>query len=578
MSRKSTFILLSIILVCTLVACQTSTPMPATATSTPTVAPSPTATATPTATPTPTATLTPTHTPSPTATFTATPTPEPSITLHLVDAVSGNPVTTASVHLLDTRAYSQTATPDEAGRVIFGQLNAATYTVTISAEGYLAYTGIVEAQSRGAALTVNLQPGTFAVINAATANLRSGPGEVYPVIGKVNQAAVIEVVGKSQDSTWLIARTAEGAEGWIAAKLVTVQGTLDRVSVVAAPPTPTPRPATPTPAATATSAPVAPRPAAPPTGANLLLNPGFEEGSQNWYIDLEPFGPQPAEIITSDQVAVFVHSGQRAALTSLTKPFFYQKVNNVTPGTTYRFGAWVRLWSSVNEDRSVSTNPQPVSAHICINTIGGYQQNASVATCSSPVTIFDTWQYIAVDAVATSDVLGVIVALNVNPNRMRGEAAWDDVYLGISPKAATPTPAATATPAPPSRPAPAAFDGVALRDGMLNAHTQLTQIGGLLDRLTSGQTASCEEFNGYYRALVNSPTYHSIPTDWQNAYNEYIWAVEHGIQVSEPIYALCDRGGGKLTPLNYGVARMGINESLERLGPAINTANSLLGQ
>jgi len=542
------------------------------------IAPLPTATATPTATPTPTATLTPTHTPSPTATFTAT--PEPSITLRIIDEVSGDPVTTASVYLFNTKPYSQTAAADKTGQVTFSGLNAATYTVTVSAEGYLAYTGVVEARSAGETLTVNLKPGVFAVINAATANLRSGPGEVYPVVGKLSKDAVVEVVGQSKDSAWLVVRTAEGDERWIAKALVTLQGTLDRISIAAAPPTPTPRPATATPAATATSAPVAPRPAAPPTGANLLLNPGFEEGSQYWYVELDPLGTQPAEVITNDQVAAFVHSGQRAALTSLTKPYFYQKINNVTPGVTYRFGAWVRLWSSVNEDRNVSTEPQPVSAYICINTIGGYQQDPSVATCSSRVTVFDTWQYIAVDAVATNDFLAVIVALNVwnGPNRMRGEAAWDDAYLGISPKAATPVPAATATPMPPSRPAPVAFDGVALRDSMLNAHSQLTQIGGLLDRLTSGQTASCEEFNGYYRALVSSPTYHSIPTDWQNAYNEYIWAVEHGIQVSEPIYALCDRGGGKLTPLNYGVARMGINESLERLGPAINTANSLLGQ
>mgnify|MGYP005619179289 FL=1 len=112
---------------------------------------------------------------------------------------------------------------------------------------------------------------------------------------------------------------------------------------------------------------------------------------------------------------------------------------------------------------------------------------------------------------------------------------------------------------------------------MLNAHTQLTQIGGLLDRLTSGQPGSCEEFEGYYRVLASSPTYQSVPADWQNIYNEYIWAVEHGSHTSEPIYALCVDGGGELTPLNYGVARMSVNECLARLGPAIDTANALLG-
>lgn len=575
MFRRSASILLSIIIVCTLVACQTSTP--ATPTATPTVPPSPTATTTPTATATPTATPIPTNTPKPTATFTATPTPEPSIILHIIDEVSGDPVSTASVYLFDTETYSQTAAADKAGQVTFSGLNMATYTVTVSADGYLAYTSAVEAQSLGETLTVNLKPGIFAAISAATANLRGGPGEVYPIVGKVNEAAIVEVIGQSKDGAWLVVRTAEGSEGWIAAALVASQSSLDRVSVAAAPPTPTPRPATPTPAATATTAPVAPRPAAPPTGANLLLNPGFEEGVQYWYSE-GANDPLPAAVITAQQLPMSVYSGQRSALTSGGGNFAYQKVN-VTPGVTYRAGAWVRLWSSITEDRNVSTEPQPVWAHICINTIGGYQQFIPETFCSAPVKRFDTWQYIAVDAIATRDILAVVIA--VNPNKwppMRGEAAWDDVSLGISPKAATPVPAATATPAPPSRPAPVAFDGVALRDSMLNAHTQLTQIGGLLDRATSGQTVTCEEFNGYYRALVGSPTYHSIPADWQNAYNEYNWAVEHGKQTSESIYALCTGGGGKLTGLNYGVARMGINESLERLGPAINMANGLLGQ
>ncbi len=575
MSRKIASILFNIILVCTLVACQKPTPVPPTATPTATSTLFPTATATSTAPPTPTATLTPT--PRPTATFTVTPTPEPSIVLQIIDEISGDPVPLASVHLFAAESYSQTTTTDKAGQVTFGGLDAATYTVTVSADGYLAYSSAVEARSGGEPLTFSLKPGAFATVTVKTANLRSGPGEVYPIVGKASEADVVEVIGKSKDGVWLVVRTAEGSESWIAAASVTAQSTLDRVSIAAAPPTPTPRPATATPAATATTQPVAPRPAAPPTGANLLLNPGFEEGVQYWYSESQN-SPVPAKIITAQQLPMSVYSGQSSGLTAGGGSFAYQKVN-VTPGVTYRVGAWVRLWSSITEDRNVSTEPQPVWAHICINTIGGYQQFIPETFCSAPVKVFDTWQYIAVDAIATRDILAVVIA--INPGGwpiLRGEATWDDVYLGISPKAATPVPAATATPAPPSRPAPVAFNGVALRDGMLNAHTQLTQIGGLLDRLTGGQSASCEEFNGYYRALVGSPTYHSIPADWQNVYNEYIWAVEHGIQANEPLYALCDRGGGKLTPLNYGVARMSINESLERLGPAINAANGLLGQ
>jgi hypothetical protein len=51
--------------------------------------------------------------------------------------------------------------------------------------------------------------------------------------------------------------------------------------------------------------------------------------------------------------------------------------------------------------------------------------------------------------------------------------------------------------------------------------------------------------------------------------------VENGRSTNQPIFELCERGGGGITALNYGVARTGINDSLNRLIPAIEAANGL---
>lgn len=150
---------------------------------------------------------------------------------------------------------------------------------------------------------------------------------------------------------------------------------------------------------------------------------------------------------------------------------------------------------------------------------------------------------------------------------------WDDIEFGVSPVVATPIPG---RPAPP---APVAFEANAMRDNMNNARSMLEQMGGLLDRIYRGSTEACSEYDGYYRGLVASAQYDGVPAEWQSVYNEYIFAVENGSNTNQPIFDLCfESGGGGITDLNYGVAREGINNSLNRLIPAIDTANSLLNQ
>ena len=77
--------------------------------------------------------------------------------------------------------------------------------------------------------------------------------------------------------------------------------------------------------------------------------------------------------------------------------------------------------------------------------------------------------------------------------------------------------------------------------------------------------------------MIRSATYTGVPEDWAGIYNDYIFAVENFLATNESIDALCDDGGGVITSLNYGVARTGINDSLNRLIPAIEAANAKLG-
>lgn len=102
-------------------------------------------------------------------------------------------------------------------------------------------------------------------------------------------------------------------------------------------------------------------------------------------------------------------------------------------------------------------------------------------------------------------------------------------------------------------------------------------MGGLLDRLYNGSWESCQEYEGYYRQVMTSPAYHSLPDEWHGVYNEYIFAIEHTTDRNNGVFSLCQAGGGVLTAQAYGDARSSIAESVTRLIPAVQQANALLG-
>ena len=339
------------------------------------------------------------------------------------------------------------------------------------------------------------------------------------------------------------------------------------------PPTATQAPPTEPPVTATTAAPPPAPPRAPaPTGANLLVNPSFESGSSSWF---RPNGNGASfTFYEANGNPQFVHSGQRAPVWG---PFM-QHVPNVTIGTTYRAGVWVKIWSSSGEDRTISENPGDFVARVCISPSGIEDFKPESMVCSSWVRPLDVWQFISVDSVANNSQIVIILqsAFSGENRPAHNEAIFDDATLGTAPTSAT------ATPPPPSsaaaaRPAPIPFDGIGLRDNMTYMRSQIEQMGGVLDRLFNGENGKCSEYQDYYANITRSATYHSVPDAWHGAYNEYIFAVENALATSMPINDLCNSGGGVITPLNYGAARQGINNSIDRLIPAIDLANSLLG-
>jgi len=78
------------------------------------------------------------------------------------------------------------------------------------------------------------------------ANVRSGPGEVYPVIDLLLQGETAAAVGKYDDVTsgrwWMIQRLGAGLNGWVWGGAVTFSGDENSVPFLEAPPTPTETP------------------------------------------------------------------------------------------------------------------------------------------------------------------------------------------------------------------------------------------------------------------------------------------------------------------------------------------------
>jgi hypothetical protein len=111
---------------------------------------------------------------------------------------------------------------------------------------------------------------TPTVATNTVANVRSGPGQVYTVVGNIPQGGTAKVLGKNSDGTWWYIEFAggEGGHAWIAGSVTNATCIPDTLPIIAAPPTPIP----PTPTPTSTFVPTS-TPTQIPTGGGIILVP-----------------------------------------------------------------------------------------------------------------------------------------------------------------------------------------------------------------------------------------------------------------------------------------------------------------
>lgn len=135
-----------------------------------------------------------------------------------------------------TPAPSATAMPTEAPSATAPPVTPVSVTET-SAEPLTATASITPTEA-GNLLTVN-----------QGANVRTGPGVNYPVIGSIKAGDTAPVVGRDAFGGWFVISYSGGfgGQGWISGQVTTYNGDKSQLPVVAAPPPPAPT-ATPKPA------------------------------------------------------------------------------------------------------------------------------------------------------------------------------------------------------------------------------------------------------------------------------------------------------------------------------------------
>lgn len=85
---------------------------------------------------------------------------------------------------------------------------------------------IPTAESCGSQPTIQVQNPT---------NVRKGPGTNYPIVGQLVYLEVRFILGRAADAAWWLILLDDGATGWVADEVVTVQGYIGIIPIVPAP-------------------------------------------------------------------------------------------------------------------------------------------------------------------------------------------------------------------------------------------------------------------------------------------------------------------------------------------------------
>ncbi len=206
-------------------------------------------------------------------------------------------------------------------------------------------------------------------------------------------------------------------------------------------------------------------------GPNLLNNPGFEgqyvpytypdgtrigefhiaAGWNPWFNE----GLRRPEYKPGNYSYNGSASQQYFTSYSVHQAGLWQRVENATPGRTYRFSVAVYVWSSSEGDIYTSVQPGNVNVRVGIDPTGGISPYASTVIWSPFAMFYDQWRVLSVDAVAQSNALTVFVWSQPEFPVLHNDIALDEAYLGeVAP---APAPTQPAAPAVHQAQQPAAF-------------------------------------------------------------------------------------------------------------------------
>ena len=206
-------------------------------------------------------------------------------------------------------------------------------------------------------------------------------------------------------------------------------------------------------------------------GPNLLNNPGFEgqyvpytypdgtrigefhiaAGWNPWFNE----GLRRPEYKPGNYSYNGSASQQYFTSYSVHQAGLWQRVENATPGRTYRFSVAVYVWSSSEGDIYTSVQPGNVNVRVGIDPTGGISPYASTVVWSPFAMFYDQWRVLSVDAVAQSNALTVFVWSQPEFPVLHNDIALDEAYLGEA--APAPAPAQPAAPAAHQAQQPAAL-------------------------------------------------------------------------------------------------------------------------
>ncbi len=83
-------------------------------------------------------------------------------------------------------------------------------------------------------IDMGILSGPVAVVSVSELNIRQGPGTAYPSVGTLQRGDRIEIIGRNTDASWW-AIVYRGGSAWVFAELVTPEGDISGVPLVASP-------------------------------------------------------------------------------------------------------------------------------------------------------------------------------------------------------------------------------------------------------------------------------------------------------------------------------------------------------